>query len=260
MIALSNTKSSSFLDSLTSSQEALLLAEDTAVFKLGASKILRLGASEHQKIADLSGKRFDVIVALSSRWTKPFSDKFCSALFRVVKLGGILIIRAPKSADFSRCLLLSGFTETEKFDVESDDTLFEWRSKRPSFEMESAKLSFGTNAEKTEHSPAVWTLSASDLAEDDLEDEDDLLENESQKVELPSTSVNDDCELGAGGGRKACKDCTCGRAEGLLAEDAPAQPSACGSCYLGDAFRCSTCPFLGKPAFTPGDEVKLALD
>ena len=89
--------------------------------------------------------------------------------------------------------------------------------------------------------------------------------------------------------RKPCKDCTCGLAERLEEEDRDRRVKAdvdlsstasnvfkfnaddlneldftvqgktgsCNSCSLGDAFRCSTCPYIGLPAFKPGEEVKI---
>ena len=65
---------------------------------------------------------------------------------------------------------------------------------------------------------------------------------------------------------KPCADCTCGKkelfegakADGHIKElENGAVESACGKCYLGDAFRCASCPYLGKPAFEAGDKVKL---
>lgn len=110
----------------------------------------------------------------------------------------------------------------------------------------------------------AWTLAAED-DEDDLIDESELL-TEADKAR-PAVPMPDDCEVGATG-RKACKNCSCGRAEeeaagikATLTQDMIDNPqSACGNCGLGDAFRCSGCPYRGLPSFEAGKKIQLQSD
>jgi hypothetical protein len=105
--------------------------------------------------------------------------------------------------------------------------------------------------------PVAVTLNLND-DDADMIDEDGLLEDNTNLLAPPpamnaQTTKGDDCS-----GRKACDNCSCGRAEqeNSASEGEPKQApkSSCGKCHLGDAFRCASCPYLGKPAFKPGEE------
>ncbi|KAI0723196.1 DUF689-domain-containing protein [Earliella scabrosa] len=132
---------------------------------------------------------------------------------------------------------------------------------------------------------ALWTLSAPSTPSIDAESLLTAADRERPAACEPAVR-------GAPRRKKACKNCTCGLAE-LEAEElarskvvlldgaqdgqtvevsqsekdrllgaaaaAPKATSSCGNCYLGDAFRCSSCPYRGLPAFKPGEKVEIDL-
>ena len=124
-------------------------------------------------------------------------------------------------------------------------------------EADGSRVLTATKKESVSNGAPV-TLKKVTLDDSDLIDEDGLLEEEGTGMLAPppaiseaSKNAKDDC-----GGRKACDDCTCGRAE-LEAGEKPKKEiktSSCGNCAKGDAFRCASCPYLGLPAFKPGEE------
>ncbi|KAK3942284.1 cytokine-induced anti-apoptosis inhibitor 1, Fe-S biogenesis-domain-containing protein [Diplogelasinospora grovesii] len=117
--------------------------------------------------------------------------------------------------------------------------------------------------------------------DEDLIDEDTLLTEEDLNRPIP---IPPECQPAPGKKRKACADCTCGLAKRLEEQDKARREKAdkdlntlklksedlteldftvqgktgsCGSCALGDAFRCSDCPYIGLPPFKPGEEVTI---
>jgi len=122
--------------------------------------------------------------------------------------------------------------------------------------------------EVTKKAPKTYTsvqinkkVIVNDLDDGELLDEDDLLNEEGNGLWAPPSMVPTTMTAGSDcSGRKACDDCTCGRAElEGGAEIKQVKSSSCGNCGKGDAFRCAGCPYLGKPAFKAGEEY-LVLD
>ncbi|KAJ5711803.1 Cytokine-induced anti-apoptosis inhibitor 1 [Penicillium malachiteum] len=175
---------------------------------------------------------------------------------------------------------------------------------KPNYEQSSAvPLKFGLKKKKaTTTAPAVvplgiqsngngFSLNGVNGTNHDRDDDDELINEDSLLDEEDLTRPimpPPECQPKTGRRRKACKDCTCGLADRLEAEDKERRANAdkslnvlklntddlaevdftvegkqtgsCGSCALGDAFRCAGCPYLGLPAFKPGQEVQILND
>ncbi|KAJ3015093.1 electron carrier [Thoreauomyces humboldtii] len=203
----------------------------------------------------------------------PMSDEDVARC--VMTCWGVTSDEVPRVAEFlkEKVLVVDVVARKPAYEVGAASALpFSFARKKPAAVPASSVSPAAKSKVPTKQ--AVWTVSANDEddEEHELEDEDDLLDE--ADLMIPNKSVPDDCEP-VGGKRKACKDCTCGRAEmedeeAADEEDAKivvvtprkkaatAPASSCGSCYLGDAFRCSSCPYLGMPAFKPGEKVVLA--
>lgn len=143
--------------------------------------------------------------------------------------------------------------------------------RKPDYEVGSStqlKISLPKQVSDAPHVDAdvarVWNLNADDMVDDDVDliDSDDLLDDDDFIKPAPESlraSCGTETETTK---KKACKNCTCGLADEIASEKKPKTTqnatSACGSCYLGDAFRCSSCPYLGMPPFKPGEKIELS--
>lgn len=271
------------MESIKKDEKVLLLWSDSGQISSLENQVSRLSSPEVG--ADVCVENTDRLLlsahgaskfdACLSSITPPYnylhSEEILAEIARILKPNGRLLLtesvpspRESESALLS-ALTLSGFVGASS--SSSSSSLVSIECKKPGFEVgKSSALKLNLKKKKAnpvaaEKTAAIWSLDADDMkdAEVDLLDPDSLLD-ESDYVKPDPLSLKYDCGTNKAGKKKACKNCVCGLAEELEAGKpvtTRAPSSACGSCFLGDAFRCASCPYLGMPAFKAGEKITL---
>ncbi|KFQ33565.1 PREDICTED: anamorsin [Merops nubicus] len=259
--------------------------------RVSVENVKQLSQSAHRESS------FDVILSgVVPGSTVLHSAEVLAEIARILKPGGRVLLKEPvvtelgnnsrikTAAKLPLALTLSGLVEVKELQKEAltpeevqsvqehlgyrgnDLLIVQIEGRKPNFEVGSSsqlKLSFAKKpgvSGKPSVDPAtakLWTLSANDMNDEEMDilDSDELLDSEDLKKPDPSSLRALSCK--ETGKKKACKNCTCGLAEELEQKKSSQPKSACGNCYLGDAFRCASCPYLGMPAFKPGEKILL---
>ncbi|ETI49537.1 hypothetical protein F441_06675 [Phytophthora nicotianae CJ01A1] len=231
------------------------------------------GSDVTQTVANSSAAKenaFDAIVSFSEQ-TEQLGIEL-GAVLPLLKAGGVLQlhvanVQEEKKNAILMALMIGGLVDTTDkkesspfFPKFSDAVCFS--SKKQSFESTAIPLAIKST---TTQPIKKWTVLADDFGDeqdDDIIDEDTLLDDTDEVLQAAKA----DCGEKVGGKKRACKNCTCGLKDEddkpvMSEKDLNKLVSGCGNCFKGDAFRCGSCPFLGKPAFKPGmEKVLLNLD
>jgi hypothetical protein len=218
------------------------------------------GLSVVAQSGQLEDECFDEIIL-------PYEEETLDAqlpkILSALKAGGKLRVGFPQSLsavpDISFNLLMAGFVDTTTEGNVTTTSKTTWSSN--SVADISTKEETKASADSNLSGASTWSVLVEEgtIDDDGLVDDDELMAEATPLSDV--TVVESDCSTR----RRACKNCSCGRAEMEEAEvNGTARPiitdeelqksiSTCGNCYKGDAFRCSGCPYLGKPAFRPDE-------
>eukprot|EP01125_Pyxidicula_operculata_P004827 TRINITY_DN17_c0_g1_i2.p1 TRINITY_DN17_c0_g1~~TRINITY_DN17_c0_g1_i2.p1 ORF type:complete len:282 (+),score=62.27 TRINITY_DN17_c0_g1_i2:74-919(+) len=235
---------------------------------------LVVGTQQDSNLGSVSNSSLDIVISQSPSPTDHTLNLFFE-IFRVLRGDGAFICYEPIenrtfeiSENLTRNLTVAGFVTPV---IKSQGSLIEISCKKPEWETgTSQSIKIKKKPVKAKAAPVNWDVNMDDAGAD-LMDESDLLD-EKDKIKPNMDQIMADCGAGKTGG-KACKNCTCGRAEleanggeapkrklTLDMIENPGVDSSCGSCALGDAFRCAGCPYRGLPAFKPGEKITLPDD
>ncbi|XGW15997.1 hypothetical protein V3C99_001447 [Haemonchus contortus] len=233
-------------ESLPATAAVLVLLEEDSLASNGGPSQSHSGVTDtflYAHIDKINKEDFYDFVSIAVK-SEEALKALCGVAYKAAKIGGTVAVHTSGISPelVARKVRASGFVTGDGGTLGDGATV---TGSKPSFHGESVPLNIH-NAKK---------ISAVD---DDIVDENDLLEPEDFKKPQGDDLKANCGDTGEGKKRRACKNCTCGLAEQEEAEKM-SQPRSkgCGKCALGDAFRCSTCPYLGMPPFKPGEKIKL---
>ncbi|VDM15848.1 unnamed protein product [Hydatigera taeniaeformis] len=253
--------SSSTGDSQNEAMESLVQSLKTVVLD-GNVNLENLNIFIHSAVSSVGS----VII---TGWPEAFPAgkhdfEFFSTLVSRMPIGGRLISREVVEGDLTTSLerirkaaLLSGLVDI-KF-VECESGFLCLSASTPSIYQKGASAKLPWAADTI--SDDIWNAVEAEEGGNLINTEKLLLESDLKK---PITAPCGEPSVGGVKKKRACKNCTCGLAELEAAEaektNTAGVKSACGNCYLGDAFRCSSCPYKGLPPFKPGEQVVIPDD
>ncbi|CAN1812246.1 Anamorsin homolog [Linum perenne] len=184
----------------------------------------------------------DFLICISRSHEYPGGAWF-NEIFSVLKPGGTILVykilqtvSGDTKESVERQLLLAGFLDAKCVQPSLSSgvqSVLIVKAKRASWKI-------GTSLALKKDTKSSVKIQFDD--DSDLIDEDSLLtEEDLKKPQLPGRAEEEEkVKLG------------------LTAEQLNNPKSACGSCGLGDAFRCGTCPYKGLPPFKLGEKVSLS--